>query len=455
MSYNFKACDRSQMLLLPPSLDEWLPEDHLARFIVDAVGQFDLSEFLAEYRSDGTGQAAFHPAPIIALLLYWYCKGERSSRKIECYCADDVASRFIMANQQPDHSMFCRFRVWHQSAMAKVFVQVLQLCEKAGLMKLGSVSLDGTKIKASAALDANRKLDALEAEVQKMLAEADAVDKREDDVFGKDKRGDELPQELRDPQTRMKRLKECAERLKAEQEAARAAQQDKLDTRQQAESASGQKIRGRKPKLPDEVVDKDQKANMTDPQSRIMKTRLGYVQGYNAQAVVTEAQIIIAADVTNEENDQKQLKPMLKQAQANLKAVGMVARVGAVLVDAGYSSEENLKAEEEFGVDLYCATTKDWKQRQALRDAPAPSGRIPKQLSIKDRMERKLLTKEGRAMYKKRGKTVEPVFGQIKTVQDGGRCMRRGLEANRSEWRFTCSAHNLLKLWRRSRKPGK
>ena len=349
MDYQFKPCDRSQRLMLPPSLEEWLPEGHLARFIVDAVGPFELGEFMAQYRSDGTGQAAFHPAPVLALLLYWYCKGERSSRKIESCCEDDVASRFIMANQKPDHSMFCRFRVRHQSAIAKVFVQVLQLCEKAGLVKLGSVSLDGTKIKASAALDANRKLDALEAEVQKMLAEAAAVDAREDALFGADKRGDELPPDLRDAKGRKKRLQECAARLKAEQAAARSQQQEKIDTRKEEEAASGKKRRGRKPKPPDEVVDKDQKANTTDPDSRIMKTRSGYVQGYNAQALVSEEQIVIAADVTQEENDQKQLKP----------------------------------------------------------------------------------------------------------VQNGGRCMRRGLQANRSEWRFTCSAHNLLKLWRSTRKPGK
>ena len=455
MDYHFKPCDRSQMLLLPPSLDEWLPEDHLSRFIVDAVGQFELGEFMAQYRSDGAGQAAFHPAPVLALLLYWYCKGERSSRKIESCCEDDVASRFIMANQKPDHSMFCRFRVRHQSAIAKVFVQVLQLCEKAGLVKLGSVSLDGTKIKASAALDANRKLDALEAEVQQMLAEAAAVDAREDALFGADKRGDELPPDLRDAKGRKKRLQECAARLKAEQAAARSQQQEKIDTRKEEEAASGKKRRGRKPKRPDEVVDKEQKANTTDPDSRIMKTRSGYVQGYNAQALVSEEQIVIAADVTQEENDQKQLKPMLRQAQTNLLAVGRVAALGAVLVDAGYCSDENLKTEEEFGVDLYCATTKDWKQRKALSEAPPPRGRMPKHLTVKDRMERKLLTQAGRAMYKKRGKTVEPVFGQIKTVQDGGRCMRRGLQANRSEWRFTCSAHNLLKLWRSTRKPGK
>lgn len=451
MNYNFKPCDRSQMLLLPLSIEEWLPEGHLARFVVDAVKQFDLSEFMGVYRSDGVGQASFHPAPVIALLLYWYCKGERSSRKIESYCQDDVASRFIMANQQPDHSMFCRFRARHEAALEKIFLQVLQLCEKAGLIKLGSVSLDGTKITASAALDANRKLDALKAEVAQMLAEAKTVDAREDSVYGPDNRGDELPPELRASKDRLKRLQECAARLQAEQDAARSAQQTKIDAREEAEAESGKKCRGRKPKLPDEAVDKDQKANTTEPASRIMKTRKGYVQGYNAQAVATEEQIIIAADVTQDENDQKQLKPMIQQAKQNLAAVKVMLAIGAVLIDAGYCSDENLNLEDELDIDLYCATKKDHKQRKEAAEAPPPRGRIPKHLTAKDRMERKLRTKDGRAMYKKRGKTIEPVFGQIKTVQNGGRCMRRGLKANQSEWKFTCSAHNLLKLWRSSR----
>jgi hypothetical protein len=243
----------------------------------------------------------------------------------------------------------------------------------------------------NAALDANRKLDALQAEVQTMLSEAHSVDKQEDSLFGPDKRGDELP---------------------------------------------------------NEVADKDQKANTTEPGSRIMKTRKGYVQGYNAQAMATEEQIIIAADVTQEENDQKQFKPMIQQAKANLAAVKVVLTLGAVLMDAGYCSDENLQAADELGVDLYCATKKDHKQRKEAHEAPPPRGRIPKNLTAREKMERKLRTKKGRAMYKKRRKTIEPVFGQIKTVQDGGRCMRRGLKANRSEWEFTCSAHNLLKLWR-------
>jgi transposase len=451
MGYHFKPCEREQQLLLPPSLDEWLPPGHLARFILEATAQLDLSAFLAAYRADGTGQAAFHPRAMVALLLYAYCNGERSSRQIEKRCEEDVAYRFIMANQRPDHSTICRFRETHEAALSAVFVQVLRLCQEAGVVKVGVVALDGTKLTAAAALSANHKKETLAAEVGTILSEAKSTDAREDELFGREKRGDELPRELRDPRIRLARLKECLARLQAEEDAARGAQAEKIARREQAEAQSGQKTRGRKPKLPDEVVDADAKANVTDPESRIMKTRSGYVQGFNGQALVTEQQYIIAADATQEENDQHQLQPMLKQAQANLAEVKVAAAIGALLVDAGYCTEGNLQSETADGPELFCATTKDWKQRKALREQAAPRGRMPKCLTVKDRMERKLLTARGRRMYRKRGQTVEPVFGQIKTVQDGKRCMRRGLAAARSEWRFTCSAHNLLKLWRTKR----
>lgn len=451
MAYHFKPCDREQRLLLPPSLDEWLPCGHLARFILDATAQMNLSAFLAAYRADGTGQAAFHPASMVALLLYSYSIGERSSRQIEKRCEEDVAYRFIMANQRPDHSTLCRFRETHEAALSAVFVQVLRLCQEAGVLKVGVVALDGTKLIASAALDANHKKDALGAEVQKILEEAKAADTREDALFGRDRRGDELPPELQDPRSRIARLKECMGRLQAKEDAERGAQAEKIARREQAEAESGKKMRGRKPKLPDEVVDADAKANVTDPESRIMKTRWGYEQAYNGQAVVTEQQYILAADVTQEENDQHQAHPMLKQAQANLAEVKVAAAIGALLLDAGYCNETTLKSETEEGPELFCATTKDWKRRKALREQPSPRGRIPKALTVKDRMERKLLTQRGRSMYRKRGQIVEPVFGQIQTVQDGKRCMRRGVRAVRSEWRFTCGAHNLLKLWRSKR----
>ena len=451
MSYNFKLLNREQQWLLPPSIDDWLPREHLARFMLDATEQMDLSEFLAPYRADGTGQAAFHPTALLTMLIYAFSIGDRSSRMIEKRCVDDVAYRFIMANQKPDHSTICRFRETHEQALRGVFLQVLRLCEKAGMIKVGIVALDGTKLVASASLAANHKKETLAAEVQKIFAEVKATDKSEDELYGKDKRGDELPPDLIDPKSRRARLQECIKRLDDEDDAVRKTQSEKIAQREISEAESGQKKRGRKPKLPDEVVDKDAKANVTDPESRIMKTRFGFVQGYNGQIVVTEQQIILAADVTQEENDQHQLKPMLQQAQSNLKEVKVVAAIGAILIDAGYCNEDNLKSETAAGPELFCATTKDWKQRKALREAGAPRGRIPKILTVKDRMERKLLTQRGRKMYRKRGKTVEPVFGQMDTVQDGKRCMRRGLDAVQSEWSFTCAIHNLLKIWRSQR----
>lgn len=448
MAFHFKACDREQGLLLPPSLDEWLPRGHLARFILHVTERLNLDAFLAAYRADGAGQAAFHPAPMVALLLYSYCIGERSSRQIEKRCEEDVACRFIMANQRPDHSTICRFRETHEEALSAVFLYALRLCGEAGLVKVGLVALDGTKLIASAALDSNRKKEALSAEIQKILSEAKSADAREDALFGREKRGDELPPEMQDPRGRPARLKACMERLQAKADAERNAQAEKIARREKIEAESGKKMRGRKPKLPDEAVEADSKANVTDPESRIMKTRRGYVQGYNAQALVNEQQIILAADVTQEENDQHQAQPMLKQARSNLTEVKVVAAIGALLLDAGYCNEDFLKSEAEEGLELFCATTKDWKQRKAMREQPAPRGRMPRSLTVKDRMERKLRTKRGRKMYRKRSEMVEPVFGQIQTVQDGKRCMRRGVKAVRSEWRFTCGAHNLLKLWR-------
>ncbi len=451
MGYHFKECNRAQTLLLPPSIDDWLPEEHLARFILDATSHMGMKPFLAAYRADGTGQAAFDPRMMVPLLLYSYCIGERSSRQIEKRCESDVAYRFITANERPDHSTICRFRETHEAALGAIFMQTLQLCQAAGLVKLGAVALDGTKLVASAALAANQKKATLEAEVEKMMADARRTDAEEDALYGREARGDELPPEMRNRHGRQARLRECVERLRKEEAAARESQAEKIAEREKAETASGKKTRGRKPKQPKEAVDAEAKANVTDPDSRIMKTRTGYVQGYNGQVVVTEQQIIVAADVTQEANDQHQLEPMVAQAEENLAEVEVESPIQAVLVDAGYCNETNLKSETKGGPELFCATTKDWKQRKALREQSTPRGRMPKHMTVKDRMERKLLTRRGRHMYRKRGKTVEPVFGQMTVVQDGKRCMRRGVEAVRSEWRFTCGAHNLLKLWRSRR----
>jgi transposase len=450
MSYNFRDIDREQMYIMPPSLRDWLPEEDLVWFVLDAVKQMDLSKFYRKYRSDGWGGAAFEPSMMVSLLLYAYCSGERSSRRIECLCRRDIAFRIITANHTPDHCTIARFRQENEKELEGLFVEILKLCREAGLVKLGIVALDGTKVKANASLAANRTYASIEEEVKKILSEAGAKDAEEDGIYGAGRGGykEELPDELRDPGSRIARLSACRERLKREAEESAKAQEVKISTREDEERNSGKKKRGRKPKYPNPIPNNCAKANVTDPDSRIMKTCSGYVQGYNAQVVVTEGQIILAAELTQEENDVHQLHPMLEEVEANLTAISNEEKVGVVVADAGYWSAANLNKENEEGPELLVATTKDWKQRKLLREKGCPKGRIPGDLSIRDRMERKLLTKRGRKLYKKRGQTVEPVFGQIKEILDFRGFMRRGQCACDSEWKLVSCAHNLLKLWR-------
>lgn len=452
MSYNFIACDRDQHFLMPPSINEWLPPDHLARFIIDVVEEMDLSAFYARRRDDGWGRAAFDPKMMTALLLYNYCIGERSSRGIERRCQEDVACRVITANHVPDHTTIARFRQAHEDALNGLFTEALKLCSKAGLVRTGVVALDGTKIEANASLSANRSAEAIATEVDKMLAEAAATDAAEDELFGADRRGDELPEELADPTTRRARLKEAKARLDQEAKAEQDDYDKRIEERKAKEAKRGKKLRGRKPKAPDPEEAKKATANITDPSSRIMKSTSGYLQGYNAQALVTEDQIVLAAELTQDANDIHQLHPMIDQATTNLDAAGITDEIAAVVADAGYWSEDNITTGTDDTPELLIATTKDWKQRKAMRERGAPRGRIPKGLSERERMERKLLTKRGQALYKKRGQTVEPVFGQHKDVRDCERFMRRGHSACDSEWKLINTTHNLLKLWRSGRR---
>lgn len=448
MAYNFIACNRDQAYLLPPSVREWLPEGDLVWLVLDAVAQFDLSPFYRGYREDGWGHPALEPAMMVSLLLYAYCVGERSSRRIEALCRRDLAFRAITANLAPDHTTIARFRAEHEEDLGGLFTQVLRLCAETGLVKVGVVAVDGTKVGANAALSANRTEEQIEAEVQRMLAEARARDAEEDEAFGPEHRGDELPADLQDPRSRWARLQACQQRLQRKAEEARHIQAEKVERQRMEEEATGRKKRGRKPKAPEAVVPEAAKANVTDPESRIMKARQGYVQGYNAQAAVASGQVIVAADVTDEANDVHQLHPMLAHLQQELQAAGVEESVGRALFDAGYWSEANLAQASPDGPELLVATTKDWKQRKALRERGCPRGRIPRRLSLKERMERKLLTKRGRALYRLRSQFAEPPFGQIKDGRGFDRFMRRGCRAARSEWRLICATHNLLKLHR-------
>lgn len=450
MAYNYTTCNRDQQYLLPPSMKDWLGEEHFVWFLLDAMEQMDMSAFHAAHRRDGKGQKAHHPAIMLAVMLYGYCHGERASRQLERLCRESVPYRVLAADTAPDHCAFARFRQRHEAALKAVFLEVLRLCAEAGVLKVGVVSLDGTKMKGNASLAANRTLEGLEKEIAAMVSEAEALDAEEDGRYGKDRRGDELPEGLRHRAERLRRLAACKAKLEAEKEAARRAQEEKIQRREAEEAANGRKKRGRQPKTPEQAAEEkaESKANVTDPESEIVKTRHGYAQGYNAQAVVTEDQYIVAPGLTAEANDQRQLHPMLDAAAENLQAVGVPEKIGAGLADAGYCSEKNLTEGRQAGPELVVNTTKDWKRRKALREEPPPRGRIPNGLTATERMERKLRTKRGAALYRKRAQTVEPVFGQIKDARGLDRFCRRGESACESEWSVICATHNLLKLFR-------
>ncbi|MFG1466767.1 IS1182 family transposase [Xanthobacter sp. DSM 24535] len=450
MANFYREPDRRQRFLLPVDMSDWVSDTDMVHLLLDAIELMDLSAFEAHYTRRGTGAPPFSPSMMVCVLIYAYANGHRSSRKIERLCERDAGFRMIVGDEVPDHSVIARFRKRHRSAFEALFAEVLKLCHRAGLVRLGVVALDGTKVKANASLAANRTVRSLAA----MVSAAEETDTAEDAMFG-DERGDDLPADLRNASGRPARLQACLDQLHAEANAQAARQQEKIDARAAEEEATGKRKRGRKPKPAEAVVDEEAKANVTDPDSRIMKSRKGYLQGYNAQAVVTAGQIILAPDVTNQANDVRQLGPMIDKALAMAEAVmGEDARIGTALMDAGYWSEDNA-ALETADCEYLIATTKDWKQRKAMRAAPPPRSRMPGNLSTRERMDRKLLTKRGRALYRLRGQTVEPVFGQMKEIQGADGFMMRGDEETRGEWSLHCAGHNFRKLHSESVRQGK
>ncbi len=444
MAFNFLPCDRDQPYLLPPSLKDWLPEDHLAWFLLDVVDEIDLRPFYAVHREDGWGAPAFEPKMMLTLLLYAYCTGERSSRRIERRCHEDIAFRVITANAAPDHSTIARFRQANEQALAACFTEVLRLCAAAGLVRVGVVALDGTKVEANASLQANRSREAIEAEVQSMLAEAAATDRAEDDLLGEEVRGDELPHGLATRGGRLARLKECRARLEEQDVQARYAQE--VSRRAAIEAETGKPLVGRPPK-PKAPTKNSLVANPTDPDSRVMKQRYTYLQGYNAQAVVSEDHVVLAAAITQAPVDLHQLHPMLRQARVNLDAAGASGSIGVALADSGYYSEANLAVAEAEGPELLIAMANERDQRRGtVGDKGVFRG-------VRGRaMHATLATERGRRLYTKRGHMVEPVFGYIKDVRRVRRFARRGLLACDAEWKLVCATHNLLKLWRHPRR---
>jgi transposase len=447
VAYNFLAPERDQLYLLPPSIADWLPEDHLAFFVLDAVEEMDLSPFYGDYRDDGRGGAAHHLKAMVALLLYAYCLGVRSSRQIERACHVDVAFRVICAGLFPDHTTIARFRKRHEQALKQLFIASLRLCATAGMASVGLVAVDGTKMAADASMQANRTKDAIDAEVEQMFAEADAADEAEDAAFG-EARGDEPPAVLRGRADRRRRFHQAKQLLDDELEASRPAHEAHLAERATKEQAAGKKLRGRKPKAPeDKTGHKEKKANTTDPESKVMSTAKGYLQGYNAQAVANEDQVIVAAEVTDEQNDAHQLHPMIDATQRSLADAGIAERPGKLLADAGYASEENFAALDDDDPDAYVAT-------RNMKNNPRPRtgrrGPLKKDATLVDKMDRKVSNKAGRALYRRRQQLIEPVFGQIKDARGIRGFMRRGKAACESEWKLICGTHNLLKLYRRA-----
>ena len=443
MAQNFLTCDREQVLLLPPCLRDWLAEDHLAWFVLDAVDELDLVAFYGEYREDGWGRAAFDPAMMVALLVYAYAIGERSSRAIERRCREDIAFRVITANQTPDHATIARFRARHQDALAGLFSDVLHLCAQAGMVSVGLIAVDGTKLHANASMSANRSYEKIAEEI---LAEAAAADAQEDTQLG-DLRGDELPAHLVGRSSRKARLKAAKERLESEVKAAQQAHRKREMERAALERERGSKLRGRKPKAPARRVDPVARANTTDPDSRLMRGPKGFLQGYNAQAVTSERQVILAAELSVDSPDARLLEPMVDVARAELRAAGIDQQPGVVLADAGYWNAPQIEAVVASG-----------SQVLVNPDASARATRTAQQRKLRDKrvtglyahMQRVMLAEHGSALYARRQPMVEPVFAHTKVIRRADRFQRRGFAACRSEWRLIAATHNLLKLWRHS-----
>jgi transposase len=439
MAQNFLSCDREQDFLLPPSVREWLPAGHLAWYLLDVVERLDLDAFYGEYRADGSGRPAHDPAMMVALLLYAYCVGERSSRQIERRCVEDVPFRVIAANRAPDHTTISRFRKRHAQRLADLFVQVLAMCAKAGMVRVGTVAVDGTKIAANAGISANRTYPAIRAEVERILAEADEIDAAEDERFGA-ARGDELPAELADPVTRRERLERARRELEAEQAARVAEHEAMLARRAEHRARTGRNPRGRPPgDGPGSRPPADAKRNITDPDSRIMHARGAHVQAYNAQALVGEGRIILAADITTSPNDSNQLVPMLDAACANLQAIGHDEQITCVLADGGYWNHDDIATACRSNTTVVIPTSDPHHKQRKLAPRQGPQA---------DRINKILATDAGKRLYRRRAELVEPVFAHTKHTRQITRFSRRGHTAVRAEWRLIAATHNVLKLFR-------
>lgn len=449
----FREYQPEQRLLLPASLEDWLPEGHLGRFVSEVVEQLNLGEIYASYEEDGRGQAAYHPLLMVKVLFYGYATGRYSSRKLERASYEEVPMRYLAGNQHPDHDTLASFRRRHLEALGRLFGQILQMCQRAGLVGLGHVAVDGTKVRANASRQQTRSYAQMKEEEQRLerhirewLEQAEQVDAQEDAQYGV-LRGDELPPELA---TQKKRL-ETIRRLKAEmeQEAREQAERERAEIEQRRqerrgrEQQAGRRFGGREPRVPDpaQVQPRAQaQRNLTDPESRIMKDGAtgSFQQCYNAQAAVDERrQVIVAAEVTAQEYDRRQLAPLVEQIEQHLGR-----KPEQISADSGYYSSQHLASPVLAGVDLYVPP-----EPERRRPPGAAARRWDRRPEVTDAMRQKLATEEGRRRYRRRQTIVEPVFGTIKQGRAFRQFLLRGLALVRGEWTLACTAHNLLKLY--------
>jgi transposase len=425
MAKTYKTYLPDQDLLLPPSLRDWLPENHLAYCVSDVVDQLNLSAIESVYEEEDRGQPPYHPRMMTKILLYGYCVGVFSSRRIQKRLVEDVAFRVLAAGNQPDFRTISDFRKLHLKALEELFQQVLRLVLEVGALKLGRVALDGSKVKANAskhkAMSYGRMEETekrLREEVQELMKQAEAADEEEDKRYGRERQGEELPEELQRRETRIARIQEAQKALEER-------------AREKAES-EGKDRKGAKPEPKAQY-------NFTDPESRIMKGSDGFVQGYNTQIAVEPLfQLVVGQTVTQAANDKQQVVPLIKaiQEQSGQKPE-------EVLADSGYCSEENLKYLAKRRMEGFVATE---KQKHGEPSEPCKRGPLPKDASRVERMKRKLKTKVGAAVYARRKCIVEPVFGQIKQGRGFRQFLLRGLEKVRGEWALVCTTHNLLKF---------
>jgi transposase len=432
MAQNFLSCDRDQVLLLPPDLADWVPAGHLARFVIETVGELDLSGVYGYYRRDGHGRPAHDPAMMVALVLYAYAVGVTSSRAIERRCVEDVAFRFITADRQPDHATIARFLIRHRSAISELFDGVLGLCARAGMVRVGTIAVDSTKLAANASADQNRTYEGLRGLAERIIDEAIETDRREDELYG-DTRGDELPAELADPRTRKAKIRELLEQARAEREALEAERQAVHERQAQREQTPrGQRKPGRPPVAAPPSRQKAlwaKKYNLTDPDSQIVRHRGMLMQGYGIQTAVNERQVILSARAGGG-IDQGQLLSVIDDARATLDRVGIDEPISEVLADSGYWSARQIRQLQHERVRVLIPPRKTDANDTARQ------------------LRRTLATDDGAHAYKRRQQLIEPVFAHWKYTRGITRVWRRGRQAVQAEIHLIATTHNLLKLYR-------